>query len=108
MTVYVVQEVPKFNITVAQKYGNLEIILPPGNMSFSTEATLKKAADKLSSFTKDDYLLMIGDPIAMAICFTVALSKADGNLNVLKWDRQTNSYNVVNININKVLGERYD
>lgn len=108
MTVYVVQEVPKFNITVAQSYGNLDVILPPGNMSFSTEATLKKAADKLTNFDSRDYLLMIGDPIAMAICFTIALSKAEGNLNVLKWDRQTLTYNVVNVNINKVLGERYD
>lgn len=105
MTVYVVQEVPKFNISTAAQHGELVIVLPPGNMSFSTEATYKKAAEKLKDFKSNDYLLLIGDPIAMGICFSIALAMSKGNLNLLKWDRQTFSYLSLNVNINKILGE---
>lgn len=105
MTVYVVQEVPKFNITRASSYGELSIVLPPGNMSFSTDATYTKAAAKLKDFKSSDYLLLIGDPIAMGICFSIALALAKGNINLLKWDRQTMTYLNINVNINKILGE---
>ncbi|HYD35941.1 MAG TPA: hypothetical protein VD999_07825 [Vitreimonas sp.] len=106
MTVYVVQEVPKFNISGALKYGNLTVILPPGNMSFSTDATYRKAAIGLKDFRKGDHLLLIGDPIAMGICFNIALALSGGNLTLLKWDRQTTSYIEVNVNIPRAIGER--
>jgi hexokinase len=108
MTVYVVQEVTKFNISGAQKYGELKVVLPPGNMSFSTDATYKKAAENLRTFKKEDYLLLIGDPIAMGICFSIALALSKGNLKLLKWDKQTMSYLSLSVNINNVLGERND
>jgi hypothetical protein len=107
MTVYVVQEVPKFNLSKALSYGELSIILPPGNMSFSTDSTYKKAADRLKDFKQTDFLLLIGDPIAMGICFSIALALSGGKLNLLKWDRQTLSYLLVQVNINQALGERY-
>ena len=103
MTVYVVQEVPKFNISGAQKYGELKMVLPPGNMSFSTDSTYKKAADQLAGFKKEDYLLLIGDPIAMGICFSIALALSNGNLKLLKWDRQTMSYLSLSVNIHNAL-----
>jgi len=108
MTVYVIQEVPKFNISGATRYGDIEVILPPGNMYFSTESTVKKAYDKLKDFKPGDYLLCIGDPIAIAICFAAAASMVNGKINLLKWDRQNQIYVPVKIDLLKCLGERND
>ena len=100
MTVYVVQEVPKFNISGGLNFGDIEVVLPPGNMTFDTEATCKKARKKLANFTDDDYLMLIGDPIALSICFNIAVNKTSEEIKLLKWDRQTNQYLVVKVNTN--------
>lgn len=105
MTVYVVQEVPKFDISKAEKYGRIQCILPPGNMSYSTDATYKKACENLKSFGPDDFLLLIGDPVAIGLCFTIAAALADGKLQLLKWDNRQLEYKVVNVNIYSQIGE---
>jgi hypothetical protein len=106
MTVYVVQELPQFNIVDALRFGDISVVLPPGNMSFNTQATVKKAYQNLRNFTSEDYLLMIGDPVAMSICFTTAVALAGGTINILKWDRQTKAYFPVKVDLLQIIGEQ--
>ena len=56
MTVYVVQEVPKFNVLPARKYGELELMLPPGQITLSAGPTVNRLKHKLRNFTDMDYL----------------------------------------------------
>ncbi len=48
----------------------------------------------------DDYLLMIGDPAAIALASAVAADIGQGNLRLLKWDKQERKYFVINANLN--------
>ena len=43
----------------------------------------------------DDYLLMVGDPAAIAAAGAVACMLNNGRMKLLKWDRQEMRYYVV-------------
>jgi hypothetical protein len=99
MTVYVVQEVPKFNVLPARKYGELELILPPGQITLSAGPTVNRLKHKLRNFTDMDYLLLIGDPLAIGLAVAIASNANRGNARILKWDRQEKQYYPLNVNL---------
>ena len=99
MTVYVVQEVPKFNVLPARKYGELELMLPPGQITLSAGPTVNRLKHKLRNFTDMDYLLLIGDPLAIGLAVAIASNANRGKARLLKWDRQEKQYYPLNINL---------
>jgi hypothetical protein len=50
-------------------------------------------------FDDQDYLLCIGDPVAIGLATAVAASRNYGRVKLLKWDRQEHRYYVVKANI---------
>ena len=105
MTVYVVQEVPKFNVLPARKYGELELMLPPGQITLSAGPTVNRLKHKLRNFTDMDYLLLIGDPLAIGLAVAIASNANRGKARLLKWDRQEKQYYPLNVNL---YGDIYD
>ena len=99
MTVYVVQEVPKFNVLPARKYGELELMLPPGQITLSAGPTVNRLKHKLRNFTDMDYLLLIGDPLAIGLAVAIASNANRGKAGLLKWDRQEKQYYPLNVNL---------
>ena len=99
MTVYVVQEVKGMNLFPATEFGELEILLPQGQVGFSAGPTVKRLYSGLRKFTYEDYLLMIGDPAAIALAGAVANNISNGKLKLLKWDKQEKSYYVIKANL---------
>ena len=110
MTVYIVQEAPGKNLVPAQKYGELELLLPARtNLMLSTGPEVLKLKRKLSDFNDEDYLLLVGDPAAIGLCCAIAAS-VNGRFSVLKWDRQEMAYYPVTFDIRRTpteLGEVY-
>lgn len=90
-TVYVVQESPGKNILPAEAYGNIEVLLPNGQVTFATQPTIHKLRERLKDFTENDFLLMIGDPVAISLAAIVA-SRYSKTVKFLKWDKQENRY----------------
>lgn len=93
--VYVIQEQRNHNISPALKYGEIKVILPPGDMNFSVNDTLARIERELTTFNyKEDYLLLTGDPIAIALAGWVLcdLLGFNDHIRFLKWDRHTTSY----------------
>ena len=99
MTVYVVQEVPNRNVLPAQKYGDLILMLPPGDVVLSAAPTVSRLRKKLKDFNDDDYILPMGDPIAIALAGEIASDINNGKVQFLKWDRQERLYYPVKSNI---------
>jgi hypothetical protein len=97
--VYVVQEVSGRNILPAQRYGKIEILLPQGQIAFLPGPSIYKLNQKLKNFSDSDYLLLIGDPVAIALGAMVASRYNNGKVKFLKWDRQENEYIVIESNI---------
>lgn len=83
----------KYDLGPAEEFGELTECLPPGNIPrdmASTTAALKAA---LGEFRRDeDYLLAIGDPIAISLAVLIADRVARGGVRVLKWDRRGTRY----------------
>jgi len=105
--VYVIQELPgtrsgqpKFNIMGAQKYGEMKVLLPeftqiilsPGPLIFKLRKLLK-------DYTPKDYLLLTGDPAIIGVACSIASELTNGRYNLLKWDRQEQTYYPIEINL---------
>jgi len=50
-------------------------------------------------FNTDDYLLLMGDPVLIGITCAVAAKKTNNNFKVLKWDRESNIYIPITIEL---------
>lgn len=100
--VYVVQAQPGKNIVPARKWGDLIELLPANDqIIISADKAISLIGDKLSRFDDKDYLLLIGDPIAIMAAGVMAAKVNNGKVNTLKWDRQTTSYYVVKLDFSK-------
>tara|TARA_R100001594_G_scaffold7561_2_gene20350 strand:+ start:1922 stop:2278 length:357 start_codon:yes stop_codon:yes gene_type:complete len=102
MTVYIVQEVKNRNVLSAEKYGDLELLLPEGSqIVLSAGPTVRRLTHKLRNFNDDDYLLLIGDPSAIGIACAIAASKNIGKFKCLKWDKREYKYYPVEVDLNQ-------
>lgn len=97
--VYVVQEVPGRNVLPATRFGDLKVLLPPGQVQVDATWWVKLLQKGLSEFADGDYLLCIGDPAAIGLATAVAASKNQGRVALLKWDRQERVYYPITANI---------
>jgi len=94
--VYVIQEIagtkagnPKINIMGASSYGKFKFLLPEfSQIIFSPGPLVYKLRQGLKSFTKDDYLLLTGDPAIIGVACSIVSDITNGKYNLLKWDKQ--------------------
>lgn len=105
MAVYVVQETLGKNLLPAAEYGELEVLLPAGQITLSPGPSVYRLRKKLTHFCDDDYLLLIGDPIAIALAAMVASAMNGGKVNFLKWDKQERKYFPVKSDLNRKLSD---
>ena len=93
MTVYIVQELRGRNFADATSFGDCEILLPADlQTSYSTLPTIRKLNQKLAGFCDNDYLLLAGDPAAIALAASIAARFNNSKFKMLKWDRLEEKY----------------
>ena len=105
--VYVIQEIPgtnegrpKINIMGAQKFGDIKVLLKEDSqIIFSPGPVIFDLRKKLKNFTKDDFLLLTGDPAIIGIACSVVSDITNGKYNLLKWDRQERTYYSIKVNL---------
>lgn len=92
---------PIFDLSPARDFGKLQfILLRPGNIAPDRLPTvLVHMQETLRDFTDDDYLLPTGEPTAIAAAAMIAGRANGGRVKFLRWDRHSQSYEVVQINI---------
>lgn len=98
-TVYVVQESPKYSALPAAEYGDLKVLLPPGQIMLATAPTVSQLRAKLKDFDDNDFLLAMGDPIAIGLAVAIAANNNGGRIKMLKWDRREHRYYAIEANI---------
>ena len=107
--VYVVQDQPGKNILPAQAYGEINVLLDSNKqIRFSTGQVVNQLKVALSGFSDEDYLLLIGDPVAIGVATALAAEWNQGRVKFLKWDRQEMQYYVVSVNIHSTVERRED
>lgn len=83
----------KYDLSAAAQYGELVYLVGSrGNVPQSTASVVGLLHEKLSAFTPEDYLVAIGDPVAIAAAACVASARTGGRLKILKWDRRIEGY----------------
>jgi len=96
--VYVVQNTDR-NITPARRYGELQVMLSWHDVDRGTDHLVHKLSEELNGIKQEDFLLCIGDPIAIGIAVHIALIFTDGKINILRWDRKKFDYKKEEIRI---------
>lgn len=109
MTVYVPQEVmyknqrqrmvPKFNTEAAKIFGDIEILLPYGNVSLAPQPMISKLRSSLKDFNDDDYILPMGDPVAIGVVISTAADFNRGRVKILRWRGKQHCYSVLKMNL---------
>ena len=105
--VYILQELPgtsirhpKFDMTVAEKYGKLQVLLKEyTNIIFSPGPIVFELRRLLKNYTSKDYLLLSGDPSVIGIAVAIVSDINNGRFNLLKWDRREKLYYPLEINL---------
>ena len=98
--VYIVQENPNVNVIGAGRFGDLIPLLPPGRqITLSSSPVVRLLKNKLKDFNDKDFLLAMGDPVAIGIASMVASDINNGKVNMLKWDRENQCYYNVYIDL---------
>jgi len=94
--------ITKYDLTPAKEFGELVDVLPVGQTFWDAETMVAQADRILNATThefdpKEDYILAIGDPIAIAVVAMIAGTY--GDVRILKWDRKAQSYQPFTIRI---------
>ena len=94
MTVFVVQNPDKKkNIISATEYGKLDFILSEAeNIMYTPVETTSRIRHTLRNFNEDEYLLLIGDPVAIGVAVHFALLLNRNKAKILKWDNREYKY----------------
>jgi|TARA_R100001163_G_C5047524_1_gene184691 hypothetical protein len=99
MTVYAIQEVKGRNLLPAAEFGEVQFLLPAtSNIMFAPAPTVNRLRYALKDFTEDDYLLLIGDPLAIGVATAVANQHAR-KIKFLKWDNRQYKYYPVEVEL---------
>lgn len=98
--VFVVQDDGQKNLLPALKFGSIEpLISGRDSQLYNTAPLVEELEAKLASFDEDDYLLLVGDPAAIAICAIIAARRTGGLIQLLKWDRQERAYYPLKVHV---------
>ena len=106
-TVYVIQEIPgtregkpRINIIGASEYGSLKFLLPElSQIIFSPGPLIFKLRKALKNYTREDYLLLTGDPAIIGVACSIVSDITNGKYKLLKWDKQEKKYYPITINL---------
>ncbi len=92
-SVYLVQETGKHNFAPARKFGEIEVLLPPNyQISFNAKWAIEQIHQGLKNIKQGDYVLLSGDPTLIGLTVAIASDYLEGEVNLLKWDRQEKLY----------------
>ena len=107
MTVYAVQEqltfdpqigmnVPRFStITKAENFGTLVYVHSPSAHPFDMPTVVANCHAALENFCDSDFLILVGNPILLAVTACVAAERNNGKVKFLQWSRKNEQYLIV-------------
>lgn len=104
MTVYVIQRDRTKDFSDAKNYGELKYILGrsffPDTAALDVEVARQMLNSQLSNFNpREDFILLNGDPAATLLVAGILARDKRGPVKFLKWDRETRSYYIVEIDL---------
>jgi hypothetical protein len=88
----------KMDLTPAKEFGELKFLIDWSSLKNGINPaelywTMRTALEE-ENYHEDDFILLIGHPIAMSVAFRVATERCK-RIQMLNWDRHNSEYNVV-------------
>lgn len=109
MTVYITQDVKGRDFSDAKSFGDIEVLVPAiEQATLSAQPVVRRMWRKLVKFTDEDYLLLSGDPVAIAAAGALAAYHNMGKFKVLKWDRLSARYLPLQVDITLKKGVEHE
>lgn len=94
--------IPKYDLSPASAHGRLVFLLGPGNIFKDRMAqAVNQMGAMLQDFADSDFILAVGDPVAIAAVGLIAGRVNYGRVKLLKWDRMAEAYEVFQIDSGK-------
>lgn len=88
---------PKFDLSPLTRLGEL-VILSSGRSPINAQPLVMRMMRDLREFCDDDYILPVGDPVAIGIACAVAAQMNQGKLKLLRWERE-DGHRIVAVNV---------
>lgn len=100
--VYVVQET-RYNVAAAEQFGELHLVLTEQEevTLFNVQRLTTKIRHQLRWMTSQDYLVLVGNPVAIGLTMAIAAELTGGKFFVLKWDGQETRYLKLQVDLNQ-------
>lgn len=83
---------PVHDVTPAAAYGDVEVMINTNHIGITMQPLVAMFKTVLKDFSDDDYILPTGDPVAIGLASIIAAKNNRGNVNFLRFDRQTRAY----------------
>jgi hypothetical protein len=97
--VYITQSTPH-DLTPAIKFGEPTILLKSAkDQTFAPQPVFRELKQKLKDFSDLDYILLVGDPVAMALAVNAAAMANNGRVKLLKWSKRHEGYFPIEIDL---------
>lgn len=97
--VYITQKT-NHDLTAAARYGTPTFLLESSHdQTFAPQPVLRELNNKLRNFTDNDYILLVGDPVAMALAVNAAAMANQGRVKLLKWSKYHNGYFPIEVDL---------
>jgi hypothetical protein len=98
--VFVVQDSPGKNFLAARDFGDITVVLErDAQVTFAAAPTVRKLWTALHKYCDADWIIAVGDPVAIGIACAIAAEVNEGRFNLLKWDRQETTYYPVRVQL---------
>lgn len=99
---------PTMDLSPAREYGELRFVLREWENPFadidSTVAEVRRVLEG-ERFGTDDWLLLVGNPVLIAVVASVAVELAEGQLRMLQWNRAQHAYQSVIAQVDPLDGD---
>lgn len=91
---------PVHDLSDLHKFGDLvEVFDRPVAAGRQTEGMRQKVFGAMQGFCDDDHIVALGDPAAIAIVAMVGMTLNGGRVSLLRWDRQSRTYEQLKIDL---------
>lgn len=87
------------DLSAAAAYGDLEVLIKSNNIGIALQPLVASLKHALRNYSDDDYILTVGDPVAIGLASTIAAQANRGRVTFLRWDRQTRAYIKIKVEI---------
>jgi len=93
--------VPKYDLSSCEEYGELRFLLSPTAQPFDADDILATLTPGLSLISEDDFILLIGNPVLIALVSIEAAENVD-HLNFLQWNGIERRYTPISVDLGPI------